>query len=77
MTFPKFYVRINIKKGREYMFILFILSIIAALVHPNGEPTATAIFFSFGPMIYELDCIVRNFVNYQKMRFFHRKSKIS
>ena len=59
------------------MFILFIISIIAALVHPNGEPTATAIFFSFGPMIYELDYIVKNWLKYQKMRFFQEKSKIS
>lgn len=59
------------------MFILFIISIIAALVYPNGEPTATAIFFSFGPMIYELDYIVKNWLKYQKMRFFQEKSKIS
>lgn len=59
------------------MFILFIISIIVALAHPNGEPTAAAIFFSFGPMIYELNYIVKNWLKYEKTRIFQRKSKIS
>ena len=59
------------------MFILFILSVIAAWLIPNGEPTATAIFFSLGPTIYEMDYIVRNILKTEKIRFFQRKSKIS
>lgn len=55
------------------MFILFILCIIAALIYPNGEATATAIFLTFGPIITELDCIVKNCWIYGKSVFFQRK----
>lgn len=57
------------------MFILFILGVIAALAIPNGEPTAAAIFFSFGPIIYDLDYFIKNWWNYQKLWFFHKKHR--
>lgn len=55
------------------MFILFILSVIAELVLPNGGPTAATIFFSLGPIIYDVDYFVKKWQEYQKMRKIQRK----
>lgn len=46
------------------MIIIFILTIIIFAIVDYS--TSALLFFAISPMIYDLDCIVKNWWNYQK-----------
>lgn len=52
------------------MLILFIFIVIAVWLQPTGKADASAIFFSIGPMIYNIDAFVKNWWNLQKSEDF-------
>ena len=58
------------------MFILLILILFAATGHTDGLSNAAEVFFSIGPFVTEIDCIVKNWWNYKKVAKFKEKSTL-
>ena len=54
------------------MIVLFILVLLAVLAIPDARPSAAAIFFSIGPMIYDVDYFVKEWLKLQKTSEFLR-----
>ena len=55
------------------MLILFILVLLVVLAIPDARPTAAAIFFSIGPIIYDVDYFVKKWCILQKKRQIFKK----